>query len=580
MNDTAHVTLNDRLRAAAARASRYDGGDAAATQQKAAVQAKAAAKVDIVEQTGIELKIKDNPFYKAMTDPQATQDDKIQQVADALDVKKQPIEKAQENFKAFQEYYTYLQSQDLDEEIENIKRLIRELQGNSKVEVTNILKALNGMLNDVKECRGLVEVLRQSRVTGKTVEELTAAVKRNEDIVKRLGELDAKRKAAAATAAAAKAVVDARIAERDAESKKLLRRVMDVFKKDTTLDDRVAGAATMADGKGKALAEVDRQIAELNGERRKDLESGPLTILRSLDEADDDLSGRLISSGNKGIDTITGVQKSALQLMQRALFSEGEIDKISRRVADKQITFTVLKCGLTEASANTNEFKEGLETQSAKTEADLSQAKAGPATILEVAKKETDAINVRTSIGQVIDYQSRLNDTITEMNGAVAKNIVRQGETEAAKGVVQGTKKSITVLGRDTLNTVAGNLGGVLHNLVADQTDETQAAIVAFAHAAEDVKEGSLKDMMTRKHEMHDKDMSLLDDTIKRLNTSSDMIAKTLEMSVDDSVAVADKRKELAAATEQLETATTTMRTVVGKMSNDSVQGRSSPQQN
>jgi hypothetical protein len=162
------------------------------------------------------------------------------------------------------------------------------------------------------------------------------------------------------------------------------------------------------------------------------------------------------------------------------------------------------------------------------------------------------------------------------MNVTLSKNIERQGETDRQKGIVQGTKKSITVLGRDTLNTVAGNLEGVLHNLVADQTDETQQAIVAFSRAAEDVKRGSLESMMTREREMHDKDMSLLDDTIKRLNASSEMIVRTLETSVDEGISRADKQRELAAAAAQLEHATTTMRTVVGRMSNESVQDRPS----
>ena len=212
-------SLAERLRAASDKASRATGNGAAAyaSQAKAQEKVQAHQDVDIAQRTGDELKIKDNPFYKVLTDAQSTQEDKISQVADALDPKKQPMEKVRANFKAFQEYYTFTQSEDLDEAVDNIRRLMKELENNTKVEVAEILKSLKGMLDDVKQSRDLVEALRQSRLTGKTIEELSAAVDRNAEIVKRLGELDAKGKDAAARAATARSVVDARIAERDAE---------------------------------------------------------------------------------------------------------------------------------------------------------------------------------------------------------------------------------------------------------------------------------------------------------------------------------------------------------------------------
>jgi predicted metal-dependent hydrolase len=77
--------------------------------------------------------------------------------------------------------------------------------------------------------------------------------------------------------------------------------------------------------------------------------------------------------------------------------------------------------------------------------------------------------------------------------------------------------------------------------------------------------------MMTRQAEMHGKDMEFLDDTIKRLNASQELIARTLETSVDEGIARAEKQRELTAAAAALEQATTTMRTVVGKMSNEAV---------
>jgi hypothetical protein len=568
------TNVNDRLAAAADRAQGY----AVKEKVQQAVRHEEMPEQKAAERTGTELKIKENVFYKTLTDPQATQEDKILLIADALDPAN--LDKAQAGFKAFQEYFTFVQAEELDEELDNIRRLIKELENNTKIEVAAILKKLKGMLDDVQESRKLVEVLRQSRVTGKTVEELTAAIERNDQVVADLAKLEERRRKGATDVAEAKSALESSIAQRDADAKKLVNRVVSVFRKDSAHDSQIAAADEVRMAKEVGLEEVDAKIAALTAERNKDLESGPLTILRSLDEADDNLSQRLINGGNKGIETINGAQKSALQLMQRALFSEGEIDKISRRVAEKQITLTIMKSGLAEASTRTNTRKEKIEVEANAAEDTFAAAKARGASVLEAAKAETAAITAKNQIGAVIDYQSRINDTLVEMNGAVAKNIERQGDTDRGKTIVQGTKKSITVLGRDTLNTVAGNIEGVLHNLVADQTDETQQAIVAFARAAEDVKKGSMESMMQRQHDMHDKDMELLDDTIKRLNASSEMIAKTLETSVDEGIARADKQRELQKAADELDRATTTMRTVTGKMSNESVQDRPAQDQN
>jgi hypothetical protein len=219
--------------------------------------------------------------------------------------------------------------------------------------------------------------------------------------------------------------------------------------------------------------------------------------------------------------------------------------------------------------------KQGLEARTAEAETALSLSR-GPADgstpgIIETANKETAVISLHATVGEVIEYQRKLNDTIIEMGITLARNDERLTETDGQRKIVQGTKKSIAILGRDTLNTVAGNLEGVLHNLVADQTDETQAAITEFSRAAEQIKQGTLTGMIERQGEMHNKEMALLDSTITRLNMSAEIIAKALEVSVDEGIERAAKQDELRSATVNLESATSTMRKVVGEMSNLSV---------
>jgi K+/H+ antiporter YhaU regulatory subunit KhtT len=179
----------DRIAAAAARAR--GAGTATKTQAKAQGKEKVAVHheeeampvVDIKEMAALELKIKDNFFHKTLTDTQLSQEEKISAIANALDPKQQSMEKVRENYQAFQEYYTYTQSEELDEALENVVRLIEEIKGNTKVEIAAILKSLQGMLNDVNESRQLIEGLRQSRITGKTIEQLADAVRRNQAVV-------------------------------------------------------------------------------------------------------------------------------------------------------------------------------------------------------------------------------------------------------------------------------------------------------------------------------------------------------------------------------------------------------------
>jgi hypothetical protein len=576
-------TLAERLAATAARASQMaspTSPHAAAVQQQARVETHKAAQqeaetIDISEQTAASLDIEHNPFHRVLGDTQTTQDEKIAAIGEALDAGKQSLEQLQQNFRLFQAYYTYIQSEEMDESLENVKRLIAQLQDNSKVEIANILRDLKGMLDDVAVSRQLIEVLRHSRITGETVKQMSEAMDRNEALIKDLAYLARKKAEADQSLAERKTLLDRRIAEKEEGQARLSYKLMRLFKADTTLNDRVLAAESLYSQQQRDLAEVDDRITGCLAQRRADLEEGPLRILRSVDEVDDNLTDRLISSGNRGIATIQGAQKAVLQLMGRTQFSESEVEKIARRVADKQIGLTVLKSGLQDASQGTNIHKEGLEAQTAEAETALSLSRApgdgAVPSIIETANKETTVISLHATVGEVIEYQRKLNDTIIEMGITLARNDERLTETDGQRKIVQGTKKSIAILGRDTLNTVAGNLEGVLHNLVADQTDETQAAITEFSRAAEQIKQGTLTGMIERQGEMHNKEMALLDSTIARLNMSAEIIAKALEVSVDEGIERAAKQDELRSATVNLESATSTMRKVVGEMSNLSV---------
>ncbi|MGN8118048.1 hypothetical protein [Labrys sp. 22185] len=576
-------SLAERLAATAARAGQMAGQtvlSAATTQRQAKAETATASSqeietVDISEQTAASLDIVHNPFHQIIGDSQTTQEEKIAAISAALDAGRQPLEQLQLNFQLFQAYYTYIQSEEIDESLENVRRLIAQLQDNSKVEIANILRDLKGMLDDVAVSRQLIEVLRRSRITGETVKQMSEALARNEALAKDLAYLAKKKAEADQSLAERKAVLDQRIAEKSRAQTRLSYRLLHLFKADTTLNDRVLAAESLYSQQQRDLAEIADRIACCQAQRRADLEEGPLRILRSIDEVDDNLTDRLISSGNRGIATIQGAQKAVLQLIGRAQFSENEVEKIAHRVADKQIGLTVLKSGLQDASFGTNAHKEVLETQTVEAETALGLSKA-PAdgmavSIIDIANKETAVITLHAEVGEVIDYQNKLNDTIIEMGITLARNEERLTETDGQRKIVQGTKKSIAILGRDTLNTVAGNLEGVLHNLVADQTDETQAAITEFSRAAEQIKQGTLNGMIERQGEMHTKEMALLDSTITRLNASAEIIAKALEVSVDEGMERAAKQDELRSATANLEAATGTMRKVVGEMSNLSV---------
>lgn len=538
-------------------------------------------EIKIADTTAVELKMKDNLFYQAFETRAAetTQEEKILALANALDPKQQTMEQLRENYRLFQEYYTFIQSEELDQVLANVSRLIAELQGRSKVEIAEILQSLRAMLDDVSVSRDLVEVMRRCRMDGTTVKELAEAYDRNEQIVAQLAKLEgAEHKNLADRLDAARNAVEIAEAEQKEKEGTFGHWAKGLVRKDTTYSDRVAAARGIADSLMTALVNTEDRIAQLKQQRKEEFEKEPLKILRSMDEADDNLSQRLVSAGQKGIKTIQGAQKSTLQLMQRAFFSESEVDKIARRVTEKRVTLSNLRSGLVIASKSTNEFKQDIEGKSQASEARLAAAKApdiGDVDVLAAARLEDVSLRLKGQASDVIDYQGKLNDTINEITGTVAKNLEREQETDRNRAIVQGTKKSISMLGRDTLNTVAGNLEGVLHNLVADQTDEVQNTIIAFGQSAESMKDGMLQGQMGREREMHQKDMTLIDDSIRRLQSTTSLIAEALDKSVDEGLARAEKQRELEDAAKGLDVATTTFRTVVGNMSDSTVRGRS-----
>ena len=294
-----------------------------------------------------------------------------------------------------------------------------------------------------------------------------------------------------------------------------------------------------------------------------------LKILRSVDETGDNLSQRLIASGKHGIDTVRNGQKSVIELFHRVTNSEDAINDIGRRVADKQISLTVLQSGLMMASDKIDGFKQELEATAAP-----AVQEAEGLSILEQGKRKTASIVLGTKLDDVVDFQGRFNSTISEMQLTLAGNIDRKTKTENGKKIIDGTRKSVTILGRDGLNKIAENMELVLNSLIADQNDEMQQVVVEFAKAAGEMERGTAESMKRRSEEMHSKDMSYLDDTIQKLHESERLVADTLEQAVTEGMERADRQKLLRTASEKLELATSTMRDITGQMSAASLPGR------
>lgn len=574
-------SLTERLAAAEARAHSLLGNTrATATQVAQKAKVRAAHQEEIEEAVeekkaqATEADIKNNPFYQIFNNTALSQEDQIAEMANALDPKLLPMDKINENYRLFQEFFNKVQEEDTRKILADVKDLIEQLKDSGKIETLKILTDLRAMLDDVNKSKELVEVLKQARLSGQTVKELITAIDRNDEVVKQLDALKTQKELAEKAAQTAKAIVDEKIAERNAEEGKLSSRLFGLVRKDTTYSDRVTAAEKVAADKATAVTAIDKKIAQLSAERRTDLENGPLTILRSLDEVDDNLSQRIIASGENGIKTVEGALISAGKLMSRALFIESKVGRAAEQINAHQITLTVLQAALKQASKSTIEHKETLEAKQFGVDAALTEAKVpedGNPDVFKIAKHETEATKLKASVGDVIDYQTRLGDTISEMDVAATAIIESISENDSQKKIVQGSKKSILMLGRDTMHTVSGDLRAVMHNLMADQTDETQKAIVEFARAAEGIKQGTLESMMARQKEMHEKDIALYDDTIKRLNQSTDLITQTLERAVDEGIDRAARQQELAAATAGLSEATTSMRRVASKMSEEGV---------
>ena len=168
----------------------------------------------------------------------------MQQIADAFDPKKQTMEKLRENYKAFQEYYSYIQSENLDAAVQGVERMIKDLEENKNIEVAKLLKALKGMLAEIGVSRELVEVMRVARTTydkegnSLTVEALTKALKRNDEIIADLAKLEKDKEAAAAAVTAAQSAVDDRIKVRDQAEGSFGHKLFSIIKKDTTYSYR------------------------------------------------------------------------------------------------------------------------------------------------------------------------------------------------------------------------------------------------------------------------------------------------------------------------------------------------------
>src|ERR1700730_6414404 len=147
MEETMPLSINDRLAAALQTAARIRTAPqtAAATTTQAQTEIKETPKVATQQEQELEeaaksreafaAKIKENPFYQAFEEnSQLTQEEQINLLANALDPKQHTKEELEKSYELAEEYFTHLQSDELQRILEGVTRNVQELKDQEKIE--------------------------------------------------------------------------------------------------------------------------------------------------------------------------------------------------------------------------------------------------------------------------------------------------------------------------------------------------------------------------------------------------------------------------------------------------------------
>jgi DNA repair exonuclease SbcCD ATPase subunit len=426
--------------------------------------------------------------------------------------------------------------------VQGIQRLIKEIESALKPEIEKIIGDVVNVQHGVESSRKLLEVIRAARVEGKTIDEISAAMKLNDSIIAAIDALNQNLARLNQSKESMARILASKEEDKKQSQKGLVNSIKRLFGPDQSIELAIDSAQEQLNALQTQIAEIQTELEAKAAERNQNLESGPLLILRSIDATEQSFSENIVSTAKASLELIEGATKSIQILLQRTAYSEATAREINESIAEAEVRQTILKGAIQQVAKNTTLQTQKLKVDLDAKDAEIAQTDKGDvqAAVLNAARVDIDQ-----HYNGALDYQEVLNQTETNFEVIAAGNVEAKSRANQLAALIHTEKELLKRLGTEALPATTLALRTVLETSVAQQNSELAVTIGAITERARETGKEGLSNLINAQAELHAQKIKDMDRAIKALADAEEAVVQRIEATVNEGTETRERMKTL-----------------------------------
>jgi len=529
----------------AERAARLGRAQAAVTPEH-----DAAAQVAPTQAAEEQIDISSNPIHVIMEDGSLSNDEKIEKIAGYLTAEQNDYPEARRRFAEFEAYYAHTQSENMKIDVKGIERLLEELRNSLKPEVEKIARDLSDVQTKVQDAKKKLEVLREARKQGKSLEELTAAFRENESL---LAQIAAAQKTLDQLAKKEESLISdlatANQRKKESESGFLNSLARTFSGPDKVIAATIQSIETRLHGAAEEITRTAGQKQAIEASRDQKLEIGPLLILRAVDATEKGYSDDLIQAAESGLSLVNGAAQAVGRLIHRNAFSVEQARVINLAISRSAVSELIIKKAIEIVTEKTHDQGLQLEQQLTANVASIKETAASGESTTELEVQKLDLDQKHRGATEYVDILGR---TSMQFDKAAANSTGAQAQAEQLAELLQQEKEVLIGMASEALPTTTRALRLTLNQALALHAHELGSTVHELIQKAQELNSDSMKQLVDTQSDLHKQEIAKIEEAMKALDESAELMTKQVEANVEAAAERMQKMAELRDAAEGL----------------------------
>jgi hypothetical protein len=452
--------------------------------------------------------------------------------ADPIKTRQEDVGVFNELLDEFEQYYSSLQDMSIETDQQSIKELTDRIQNSVAPEMRRMIDSLTSTNSRIATCSELLGVLKIARDLGKTIEELTAAIRASKETV------EAKEKAESDLARLQSRLLTAQsltaLAQKNYNSAprgwfgwgspgvEFIAALRNAKSNESALQSSVLNMTDTIEGLKKKLEDTD---AIVNDPRLK--------ILRSFDMTHHGLQESITGAADDVISTVNAIRNSIRALVGRVVASEGAMKGIVDKIENTRIDRTVLISAFSEAyETNTKQIDE----VSVKLDALQKDFDSAEKDSVEAGRIRVDLMKLSATHRAMLAYNQRLDTLLKIMQTSDAASVISANDADRVLQSVRNNRDGFNTLANQTLPSLSEAMRLVLHQFADEQDQEFRMAIGQVTGKLGETAKDTAKRALEQQEEFHKQKIDGITAIINRLDSASSLLGKSLEAQVRFSI--------------------------------------------